>query len=293
MNLIDRPLFIEVEGETLFALRSDPVEPGPVGVLLLPAGGYTFTPQRNRWGVDLAHRLAAEGYPFLRFDWRGIGDSTGSVDTFALDRPAVADARAALGALPSQRKVLMGQCYGARTALAMAGEVSGLAGVVLISPPVRDHARGEGTATRKAYEMSAGSYLREGAGKLSISMLTDRTELVRLARIGRAFARARWKKATARFRTPDPTPWVSAPFLQQLAALISSGVPTLLLYGSEENDYQEFTEARQGRLGALLDSSAIELEVIPGSVHALDRVEVQQAVIATVGAWLARIPHAD
>lgn len=289
MNVVDRPLFVDVAGETVFAVRSEPETPGAIGVMLLPGGGYTFTPQRNRWGVDLAHRLAAAGYPFLRFDWQGIGDSTGSVDTFALDRPAVADARAALARLESPRRVLMGQCYGARTAMAMASDVERLAGVVLISPPVRDHARGEGTATMKAYEMSAGSYLKAGAGKLSPAMLTDRTELVRVLRIGRAFVRARWKKATARFRPPDPTPWVSAPFLHQLDALITSGIPTLLLYGSDENDYQEFTEARRGKLGALLAKPGIQLEVVPGSVHALDRVEVQQAVIETVERWLTTV----
>lgn len=173
--------------------------------------------------------------------------------------------------------------------MAMAAGVERLAGVVLISPPVRDHARGEGTATKKAYEMSAGGYLREGASKLTLSMLTDRAEMVRVARIGRAFLRARWQKLTARFRTPDPTPWVSAPFLTQLERLIDDEVPTLLLYGSDENDFKEFTEAQQGRLGKLLQrgSASVSLEVIPGSVHALDRVEVQEAVISRVKAWLA------
>ncbi len=289
MNVVDRPAFVDAAGETLFAVCSEPENPGRVGVILLPAGGYTFTPQRNRWGVDLAHRLAAQGHTTVRFDWKGIGDSTGTVDTFALDRPAVEDAEAALTLLDSQDRVLMGQCYGARTALAMAGSVERLAGVVLVSPPVRDHARGEGTATMKAYELSAGGYLKEGAKRLRPGMLTDRTELVRVARIGRAFLRARWKKATARFRTPDPTPWVSGAFLRQLEALITAGTPTLLLYGSDENDFHEFTEARTGRLGALLDRGAttVALQVIPGSVHALDRVEVQQAVITSVAAWLS------
>ena len=178
MTVVDSPMFIESDDVTLFAIASAPEFGGDLGVLLLPAGGYTFTPQRNRWGVDLAHRLAAAGHPVVRYDWEGIGDSTGTVDTFALDKPAVGDALAALGALEANQRVLMGQCYGARTVMAMAAEVDRLAGVVLISPPVRDHARGEGTATKKAYEMSAGGYLKEGARKLDLSMLKDRTELV-------------------------------------------------------------------------------------------------------------------
>jgi pimeloyl-ACP methyl ester carboxylesterase len=288
MTIVDTPLFIESGDATLFAVKSAPEAREEVGVVLLPAGGYTFTPQRNRWGVDLAHQLAAAGFTTLRYDWEGIGDSTGSVDTFALDKPAVTDAMAAVGSIGSARVVLMGQCYGARTAMAMASGVDNIAGVALISPPVRDHARGEGTATKKAYEMSAGGYLKEGAKRLSWSMLTDRAELVRVARIGRTFLRARWQKLSARFRPPDPAPWVSVPFLRQLEWLIASDVPTLVLYGRDENDFHEFEEARAGRLGKLLDRAgdSFSLEVIPGSVHALDRVEVQEAVISITERWL-------
>lgn len=288
MNVTDTPMFIQSGSASLFAIGSKPAEPRDVGVVLLPAGGYTFTPQRNRWGVELSHRLASAGYESLRFDWEGIGDSTGSVDTFALDRPAATDAEAAVAALEAERAVLMGQCYGARTALAMAMDVDGLGGVVLISPPVRDHARGEGTATKRAYEMSAGGYLTEAAKRLSWSMLTDRAEMVRVARIGRSFLRARWQKLSARFRPPDPTPWVSKPFLQQMEQLLRSGVPTLLIYGRDENDFREFEEARAGKLGQLIESAgpSFALEVIPGSVHALDRVEVQEAVISLVERWL-------
>lgn len=288
VRVVDRPVFIDSDGESLFAIASETGAPASTGVVLLPAGGYTFTPQRNRWAVDLAHRLAAAGYPTLRFDWQGIGDSTGTIDTFALHRPATVDAQAALSVLSADGQVLVGQCYGARTAMAMAGEVDRLAGMVLLSPPVRDFARGEGTATRKAYELSAGGYLKEGAKQLKLSVLTDRAQLVRIFRLGLAFVKVRWRKATSRFRAPDPTPWVSSPFLDQLETLMKSGVPTLLLYGADENDYREFTEARAGRLGMLLDASpaTFALDVIPGSVHAMDRVEIQQAVVARIELWL-------
>jgi hypothetical protein len=170
----------------------------------------------------------------------------------------------------------------------MAADTERLRGVVLISPPVRDHARGEGTATKKAYELSAGGYLKEAVGRLSLSTFADRTELVRAYRIGRAFLRARWQKLTSRVRPPDPTPWVSRPFLDQLAGLAAARTPTLLIYGTDENDYHEFQEARAGRLGSVIDGAgeALVVEVIPGSVHALDRVEVQAAVIDRIEEWL-------
>lgn len=290
MNVVDRPVFVGTAQETLFAIASEPETAGSLGVLLLPAGGYTFTPQRNRWAVSLAHRLASLGYPTVRFDWQGIGDSTGSVDTFSLAHPATIDARAALSILDTEGTILVGQCYGARTAMAMADSIDRLAGVVLVSPPVRDFARGEGTATKKAYELSMGGYLQEGMKRVHPRMITDRAELVRVARLARAFGRARWQRATARLRPPDPTPWVSAPFLRQLQFLADSEVPTLLLYGSDENDFKEFTEAKAGRLGQVLDHAPPTLEevVVPGSAHAMDRVEIQTSVIEQVERWLDR-----
>lgn len=300
MTVVDQPAFVPLGDEALFAISSTADGPAPSGrgVLLLPAGGYTFTPQRNRWAVDFAHRLASAGYPTVRFDWQGIGDSTGSVDNFLLHQPGVAEAEAALSLLDADSHVLVGQCYGARTAMAMAGDMDTLAGVVLLSPPVRDFARGEGGASRRAYELSTLSYLKAGVAQFRPSHLTDRGQLERIGRLARTLARAKWRAATKRFRTPDPTPWVSKPFLDQLEVLIEAEVPTLLVYGAESSDYMEFEEARAGRLGDLLErgGSSVTIELIPGSLHdkllplkTAETIETQHQVRSGVEAWITSL----
>jgi pimeloyl-ACP methyl ester carboxylesterase len=289
----DTPLYLGDGDETIFAMLTEPEAVSGPAVVVCPAGGYVLTPQRNRWGVQLSHRLALRGSPSIRFDWRGIGDSTGSMETFALDKPMVPDARTAIAAVSAcggDGLVLVGQCYGARTSMAL-GDVDGLRGLVLVSPPVRDHARGEGNATMKAYELSTGGYLKEAAAHLRWSMLTDRAELTRALRVARSFVRARWRKATARFRTPDPTPWMSRPFLAQLDRLIQLGLPVLFLYGTEDNDHVEFEQARAGALGRLLErgSATVKVEVVEGSVHGLDRVDVQELFLDRVETFVASL----
>ncbi|MDH3678872.1 MAG: alpha/beta fold hydrolase [Acidimicrobiia bacterium] len=288
MTIVDRPVFVPFGDEALFAIASEPDTAGPHGVVLLPAGGHTFTPQGNRWAFDFAHRLAAAGFPTVRFDWQGIGDSTGVVETFTLHQPATTEAEAALSILDTESRVLVGQCYGARTAMAMADRTEGIGGVALLAPPVRDFARGDGTATRQAYELSTRDFVTQGLRRLSPSTLIDRAQLERIGRVGRTLVRAKWRQLTARFRAPDPTPWVSEAFLSQLEGLVRSGVPTLLLYGEEENDYKEFDEARAGKLGELLErgSSTVTIEVVPGSAHAAETVEMQQLVVSKVEEWL-------
>jgi pimeloyl-ACP methyl ester carboxylesterase len=290
---VDRPLYLDDGDETVFAVITQPSTVDGPAVVVCPAGGYVLTPQRNRWGVELAHRLARLGSPSIRFDWRGIGDSTGSMETFALDKPMVPDAQKAISAISQaggDGLVLVGQCYGARTSMAL-GDIDGLRGLILVSPPVRDHARGEGNATMKAYELSTGGYLKEAASHLRWSMVTDRAEMTRVMRVARSFLRARWRKATARFRKPDPTPWMSRPFLIQLERLITRGLPVLFLYGTEDNDHLEFEQARAGALGELLDrgSTTVAVEVVEGSVHGLDRVDIQRLFLDRVESFVASL----
>jgi hypothetical protein len=298
--VIERPFFVEANGEDLFAIVALPEGPSSQTVAtLLPAGGYTFSPQRNGWGTRLTRGLAESGMAGVRFDWHGIGDSSGRAGNFALDQPFAEDALAVVDAVGDegwQRHLLIGHCFGARTALSIAPRVEGLAGVALVSPPVRDHARGEGGANRLAYDLGTAGYLRTAACKFHWGALSDPAERRRYLRLARSFIRIRLGAAKRRLQQMwgggvDPVPWVSRPLLDQLAWLADSGLPVLFVYGDEENDFAEFGEARQGRLGAILEKNAgnIRLEVVPGSVHGMDRTQTQDRVLEVVTAWAREV----
>ena len=95
---MEEPLFFASEGFHLF------------GVLHLPGGAtrqrgivlcHPFAEEQKqgyRVFVELARRLARAGFPCLRFDYRGTGDSSGSFSEFSLSG-AVRDIRSAAALL--------------------------------------------------------------------------------------------------------------------------------------------------------------------------------------------------
>lgn len=106
--------------------------PGRIGVVIV-TGGLQTRHGSHRGFVALADQLAEAGFPVLRFDRRGVGDSDGIDPGFRESAPDIAAAVAALrGACPAIANVVgWGLCDGA-TALAMVP--SGFAGVILANP---------------------------------------------------------------------------------------------------------------------------------------------------------------
>jgi pimeloyl-ACP methyl ester carboxylesterase len=90
----------------------------------------------NRLWVHLAQRLAEAGYPCLRFDYRGCGDSEGPEGPATADL-ALADAIAAERHLRERvcvpATVLVGICYGAEIGLLASQCTRSVAGVVACS----------------------------------------------------------------------------------------------------------------------------------------------------------------
>lgn len=111
------------EGETLVGLLHHPTadaaaSAAETGIIVI-VGGPQYRAGSHRQFVHLARTLAAAGYPVLRFDVRGMGDSTGAPRSF---EELSTDIRAAIDELvrrcPWMRRiVLWGLCDGASAAL--------------------------------------------------------------------------------------------------------------------------------------------------------------------------------
>lgn len=95
-----------------------PPELATTGVVVI-VGGPQYRAGSHRQFVHLARALAAAGHPVLRFDVRGMGDSTGTLHTFEDITPDVGAAIDALLERESsvRRVVLWGLCDGASAAL--------------------------------------------------------------------------------------------------------------------------------------------------------------------------------
>lgn len=107
---------------------------GEAGLLLVTGGSQTRIGS-HRIYERLAKILEKQGYPCLRYDRRGVGDSGGEDPGFLGSGP---DIEAAAAAFRRERPALQrlfgfGLCDGA-TALALFGKAAGLDGLILVNP---------------------------------------------------------------------------------------------------------------------------------------------------------------
>jgi exosortase A-associated hydrolase 1 len=137
----ERPVIFDCQGERLLGI----VHPaaGDTGVVVI-VGGPQYRTGSHRLFVQLARALAASGHPVLRFDVRGMGDSTGAQRSF---EDIGDDIGAAIGQLQQQqpqvrRVVLWGLCDGASAALLYLHEQADerVKGLCLLNPWVRSEA---------------------------------------------------------------------------------------------------------------------------------------------------------
>jgi uncharacterized protein len=152
VNFSEAPLSFDCHGAQLLGILAKPVDTRPLGVVIV-VGGPQYRVGSHRQFVRLARRLAADGYPVLRFDCRGMGDSGGAPRPFDdIDD----DIEAAIGTLcasvASVRGVaLWGLCDAASAAaMYVACRDPRVQGVALLNPWVRSE-EGQAKAQLKHY----------------------------------------------------------------------------------------------------------------------------------------------
>lgn len=129
------PVYVPAGDHRLSGVVCAPASGGDLGAVLL-AGSDSGRTHRNRMWVRAARGLAERGVPSLRVDYRGAGDSTGTA-RFDSEEPYAEDVVAAAGFLERatgvSRLVLVGSCFGGRSALAAAAALPEAVGVVAFS----------------------------------------------------------------------------------------------------------------------------------------------------------------
>jgi uncharacterized protein len=145
--------------EKLIGILSLPRTPGPRGVLIV-TGGPQYRAGSHRQFTLLARRLAAQGFPVLRFDYRGMGDSEGQVRDY---RSITGDIDSALlqffHSVPALREVILwGLCDGATAAACHAPRDARITGLVLLNPWVRSPASLARTSLRHYYLRRLGQW---------------------------------------------------------------------------------------------------------------------------------------
>jgi pimeloyl-ACP methyl ester carboxylesterase len=122
------------EGQSLFGVRQLPDQiSGDIGVLILNAG-VLHSAGPFRMHVELSNRLARLGYPVLRIDQSGKGESP---RRRGMDRASTVlrdydDAVQEFAASGVNRIVLVGLCWGADDAIYVASQRDNIAGIVAL-----------------------------------------------------------------------------------------------------------------------------------------------------------------
>jgi exosortase A-associated hydrolase 1 len=282
----ERPVLFDCEGERLLAILSLPAEPGIRGVLIV-VGGPQYRVGSHRQFTLLARGLAAAGIPCMRFDYRGMGDSTGelrtfehieqdlhcAIDTFAAQVPAL------------EQVVLWGLCDAASAALMFGVRHPMVRGAVLLNPWARSEATLSQARIRHYYKdrLLSGELWR----KVLQGHVDWRGSLASLIGTVRS---ARRHSARGMGKAPEKSD--ALPFQAKMAAgLRSFAGPALLVLSGNDLTAKEFidrsTQDPQWR-EALARPNVSRVD-LPQADHTFSRhawhAEVERATLAWLSTW--------
>lgn len=227
-------LIFDCQGDSLVGILHAPEMAAQTGVLVV-VGGPQYRGGSHRQFVQLARRLAAAGVAVLRFDVRGMGDSSGTQRSFEqLDDDIAAALRALHKAQPQLRRVVLwGLCDGASAALLYLQRCPNVAvdGLVLLNPWVRSTTSLARTHVKHYYLQRL--MQREFWAKLLSGRVAGRA----LAELARNLRRALGGAAAANAGASD------MPFQQAMAQAWSRFKgPVLLVLSGKDYTAKEFIE---------------------------------------------------
>jgi pimeloyl-ACP methyl ester carboxylesterase len=283
------PVFFDTSQARLFGIVTLPADGAArAGLVILPGAGATFTVNRNRLSVRLARELAPLGYAVLRFDYHGVGESTGTLaNRFHLASPFPDDVVAAVGALREfgvGPVVLAGSCFGGRSALTAAPGIDEVEALVLMATSLRDYEQGQRLREVAADSWGVGRYAREALRPHRLRRLFDPATRRSYARYVRAKLDARrGGDRTAGSRVVSPN------YEMPLRALLDRGVRVFQIFGEEDFSYREYRAAQTGPLAEVLRRAdgLVEVKTMPGEVNGFLTPQIQDSVIETIVGWAA------
>jgi exosortase A-associated hydrolase 1 len=269
-------------GDRLAGILTLPAFPGITGVVVI-TGGPQYRVGSHRQFVSLARQLASNGYPVLRFDYRGMGDSEGEQRGFDAVSHDIAAAIDVLQVKTGVRRtVLWGLCDGASAALMYLDDKPDrrIAGLVLLNPWVRSQASLARTHVKHYYVerlRQRDFWAKAARGGVLWQAFTELLKNVRLAFIARRNGAARG-------------------FQQRMAAGWNDFEgPVLLLLSELDYTAREFTEYSAGddAWKLAMQRRPEQRVILADADHTCSSaISQRQAEDATI-AWLARaLPEA-
>ncbi len=281
MSYVELPILFSCGSESLMGILSKSESAGDVGILIV-VGGPQYRVGSHRQFVLLARSLAAAGYSVFRFDYRGMGDSTGDLRPFEDVNDDIAAAIDAFqDACPEvERIVLWGLCDAASASLLYwdATQDKRMAGMVLLNPWMRSEASLAKTHIKHYY----GQRLLQA--EFWKKLLTFRLGIGQSLRglVGS------WLRAHAHQETSAGS---SASFQQKMIrGLQAFPGYTLLILSGDDYTAKEFLEYCQADMRAMQVLSGVRVERLDmqEADHTFSSPAQQQAVERATLSWLEK-----
>lgn len=270
-------------GEALMGILAKPETPAKTGVVVI-VGGPQYRVGSHRQFVLLSRALAAAGYAVLRFDYRGMGDSTGQQQDF---ESVSADLAAAIDALQARMSginhvALWGLCDGASAALLYCQKTHDprINGLCLVNPWVRSEASLAKTQVKHYYTQRLRQkefWIKLVSGKVAASAASG---LIRNLRA--AFSKS----------TPKVAEKNAQPFQTQMAqAWKTPNRPILLLLSGNDYTAKEFLEYAKNDTAwsGTLHQSWLQRHDLPEADHTCASSPWRKMVENRMIEWLKRI----
>ncbi len=279
MTYTEETTLFPCEGEALVGILAKPASPADAGVVLI-VGGPQYRAGSHRQFVLLSRALATAGYPVLRFDYRGMGDSSGAQRDF---ESASRDVGAAIDQLQQrvptvQRIVLWGLCDGASAALLYCHETQDprVKGMCLLNPWVRSEASLAKTQVKHYYTQRLRQkefWVKLLSGKVALSALSG-------------FA-AKLRQSSGDAKQPQNE---LGTFQQRMAkAWHGFGGHILLVLSGDDYTAKEFVEHAQTDVAwkNYVGHDQLTRHKIPGVDHTFSNAAARQQVERITLDWIA------
>lgn len=276
-------LTFRCSGDDLIGIlhHADQASGSRIGVLII-VGGPQYRVGSHRQFVLMARQFAAAGFPVFRFDYRGMGDSTGSPRSFEnVDE----DIRAAIGVFRSelpaiQGVVVFGLCDAASAALMYCCHHANIAGLVLANPWARTD---EGAARVMVRHYYLPRLLQRSLWRKIVTRQFEPTEALRGAL---ALIRRAWQSGRGRSKA------ISQSFTQRMTqGVITFKGPVLLLLSGRDLTAREFQDfcARSPEWTTWLSSERVTPVDLSEADHTFSVVTSLNRASDRVKLWLSAL----
>jgi len=286
-SIIEQPIVFQSAEESLYGFLHFPSQiEADTGVVIL-VGGPQYRVGSHRQFIELARGLAVAGIPAFRFDFTGMGDSTGSFPGFEHLND---DIRNAINAFVQKRPeltkiILWGLCDGASAACVYAGLDKRVIGLCLANPWVRTE-QGEAETFLKHYYLSR-LLSREFWGKLFSGKLKVSQSVVDLlANVKRSTSLDQGNEQTNNDLNSDLQQF-SLPARVFRAIDQFSGKVMFLISGNDLTA-AEFMDSinKDRKRQKLMDSNKVNMARFPNADHTFSRREWMHEVISQTVSWI-------